>query len=547
MSTQDFVEQAEYLEQDEFLSLFCSHPNEDEIVKKIKSKSSKLIVGPRGCGKSSLIKKAHVECQAPTSDILSLYSNFRLSLLLEPFYRSNLNAGYAFRCWLICKIYQSLIEVVPFDVAEKLKESNSHINDIDKIRTMLEMGKLPIEIEKYGNINDLHSALVYALELTEKKRIILLFDDAAHSFSQEQQKDFFDFFRELRRDNISCKAAVYPGITSFGPGFNVGHDAEKIDVWVKPSDAKYLDFMRDLALKRFSNPVELAGGELNFKFLCYASFGIPRGLFHMLSDLSKEKVTANIVHRIVGEWYEHCRTLYTDLKEKLPRYESFIQTGNDVIFSFLELIREFNTNKDYASQVTKIGLRVPLPMELEKILDYLEYSGLCYEESTISRGEKGDYKVLRLHYGALATNNSVGTAKAKNIENMLIAFAETDSRIFPKKVPEKIIDKVFSEACKISLPDCPKCRAKRENEKARFCSSCGERLEEPSIYNQLSNLSIHSLASITVAKREGILAQTNLRTIKDILLDDGTELRKVFGVGDVWLKRIRSSAEEFLS
>ena len=57
------------------------------------------------------------------------------------------------------------------------------------------------------------------------KRINLLIDEAAHIFRPEQQRQFFTLFRDIRTSFISCNAAVYPGVTSFGNSFQSSHDA----------------------------------------------------------------------------------------------------------------------------------------------------------------------------------------------------------------------------------------------------------------------------------------------------------------------------------
>ena len=56
-------------------------------------------------------------------------------------------------------------------------------------------------------------------------RIVLLFDEAAHTFIPAQQEIFFELFKYLQGGQISCKAAVYPTVTSYGRNFEVGHDA----------------------------------------------------------------------------------------------------------------------------------------------------------------------------------------------------------------------------------------------------------------------------------------------------------------------------------
>jgi hypothetical protein len=56
-------------------------------------------------------------------------------------------------------------------------------------------------------------------------KIVLLFDEAAHTFIPAQQEIFFELFKYLQGGLISCKAAVYPTVTSYGRNFEVGQDA----------------------------------------------------------------------------------------------------------------------------------------------------------------------------------------------------------------------------------------------------------------------------------------------------------------------------------
>ncbi len=76
-------------------------------------------------------------------------------------------------------------------------------------------------------------------------------DDAAHAFMQQQQREFFEVFRALRSRTVACKAAIYPGVTSYSPFFNVGHEAEEIEVWIRTDSAEYTDAMRSIFAARF--------------------------------------------------------------------------------------------------------------------------------------------------------------------------------------------------------------------------------------------------------------------------------------------------------
>ena len=54
-------------------------------------------------------------------------------------------------------------------------------------------------------------------EAMGRSRAVLLMDDAAHAFMQQQQREFFEVFRALRSRTVACKAAIYPGVTSYSP------------------------------------------------------------------------------------------------------------------------------------------------------------------------------------------------------------------------------------------------------------------------------------------------------------------------------------------
>jgi hypothetical protein len=62
------------------------------------------------------------------------------------------------------------------------------------------------------------------------KRIVLFFDDAAHLGREASLEEFFDIYRTLSSNTVSCKAAIYPGVTRFGTRFDVYNDATVIEL-----------------------------------------------------------------------------------------------------------------------------------------------------------------------------------------------------------------------------------------------------------------------------------------------------------------------------
>ena len=85
-----YVEQAEYIDDKSFQKWNIQHPDEKLIINKLSQGGAKLIVGPRGCGKTTLMLKAYNKlCSSSNSKTFAIYVNFKSSLKLEPFYNKD--------------------------------------------------------------------------------------------------------------------------------------------------------------------------------------------------------------------------------------------------------------------------------------------------------------------------------------------------------------------------------------------------------------------------------------------------------------------------
>jgi len=556
-----FTEQAEYLSPDSFEKWSTSLHEEGNIIRKLSQAGAKLITGPRGCGKTTLLLKVNqILLKDSTSSALPIYVNYKSSLKLEPLYRNNTNAAHWFNQWLLYKVlfglYQSLESKNFRDIEIKSVKNKGRV---DAIISALELGN----VDEIQSETLTSSILIEIIESTVKElglsRCVLLLDDAGHAFSTEQQQDFFEFFREIKTKIISPKAAVYPGVTNYSSSFHIGHDAEEIDVWLKPTSAGYLEFMHSLLRTRIGDEAfnELLDTKHNLDLLCYAAYGIPRSLLNMISKFYKSdganstfkiKLTSKEVLDVVKDNFNRTYQVYDSLRIKLPMYEKFINIGGNVYERFLSINKEFNKGGNLEKQSSIIAIQRPVPSELLKVLGFFQYAGLVSNQGISNRGNKGVYELYELHYSSIIDRNVFFSSRGVNVENYTFAFKNRPSHHYPRYSVSSIMseiggDKTFT----LSLPACPNCNTPRISEESKFCPSCGTKLKDASIFESIVKQDI-SLLPITPSRANSIKAHSNINSIKDLLMDtDNRQLRKVPQIGPIWANRIKSYAEEFFA
>lgn len=549
-----FEERAEHLSQDE-LTRWTTYTAKDEaLVTKLMGPGAKLLIGPRGSGKSTLLRTAYFRALAGRES-LPVYVNYSRSLALEPLFHRTANALQLFRQWLAMKIIvavpvalDGLGCAVPSDLAELAAAAKRLIHQ-------LENGTSPDSIETPVSPSRLTELLELWADGVGVRRCILLLDDAAHAFSPEQQREFFEVFRELRSRRVSAKAAVYPGITSYSPHFHVGHEAEVLEAWYRPDEPSYLETMHQIVVKRL--PPELAEkladrSEL-VDTLALAAFGMPRGFLNMLSALlsvgeeNAPKPTRQRAERAVSDHADTVRSIFRALANKLPRFRHFIEVGGELEDAMLDTLRRYNKLQASPGKKTAVvGLEEPLGPELERMLNMLEYAGLARKIGTVSRGVKGRFVKYLLNYACVIAENSLSLGKSYALSMLTASLRSTDAHSFARTKGTALLGAEFESRCSLDLPPCKKCRTRRVSEDQRFCMKCGSELTDVSVYEELLRAPIERLP-LTPNKIAGIKQHTQIRTVQDLLIDDERQdVRKVPYIGRLWAARIRTYAEEFV-
>lgn len=558
-----FVEQAEYLELDRFDEWSTEHPDEEQILRKLSQGGAKLLTGPRGSGKTTLLLKAyHRMLRRGRASALPVYVNFKSSLKLEPLYRAHADAIYWFNQWLLLKVYAGLYQALDDLAIPASPVLHCSRSDVATLAGQLELGQtsLPSGSGTALTVPHLEADVEALLALTNRPRCVLLLDDAAHAFSPDQQRDFFDFFRQLKSRSISPKAAIYPGVTVYSPTFHVGHDAEEIDIWLKPHSAHYLSFLTSLLAKRLPPTIYATIGRdpALLHLLCYGAFGTPRALLNMVGSLYSDGDDQNSPPRIVftrASVLKAIRTLwqtslgvYSSLRLKLPMYAEFIATGDSVLQRLIDGIKKYNRLKDLDRQSVVAAIQQPIPAEMEKLLGFYQYAGLVLPSGEVSRGEKGVFALYTVHYAALITSNALFGRKNVSIQELVTALAHRHPHEFTRFSPGTLVGgRPIDQAFKLALPPCQVCQTPRINELAKFCLNCGAQLKVASLFASLVGCDISELP-LTTTRVKRIREHSRIRTIKDILMDhDNSELRRVPRIGPIWARRIYRYAEEFIA
>lgn len=554
-----FNEKAETLSDQEVMSSFRTMPTDKQLLIKLFDRSTRIIIGARGSGKSMLMKRALIEARQDEQRPLCIYINFQRYLSLEPYVYQSPQALTVFRDWVISKIFTAVVDEanrygahsIVLEAAGITQSGLKTINIfVEKLEGSLS-GAVSIDFALPTlSVEDILGAIEALRSNVNRTRTVLLMDDAAHSFSAEFQEAFFDIFRLFRTENISSKASVYPGATQYGPTFNPGHDALETRVEREVEADDYEEFMVGILKARLSGTefARLSHDHEMLSVLCYSASGNPRSVIVMAREVLESttvKPKRNAYKEAIDSycnsylWKQH-----ESLKRRLPRFRAQVTSGEQFVNKLVQELHSLNV-KIRSRQTPYFAIEEGGPVEFTKMLSLLEYAGIVQFRGTVRRGRTRPLARYQLHLAvSISQGVFVGTQGAA------VPVSAEQLRHLPKKrfkmftQKSKELNGLLSSSDPY-LPPCRKCGKNRLVSNARFCSYCGSELTEGSIYLELLTAPVNMLP--VPDKKIRALKDVGLNTVRDLIMDsEGVRLRTAHRIADGWATRIRKMAAEFL-
>ncbi|MDP8225540.1 MAG: hypothetical protein P9L99_19420 [Candidatus Lernaella stagnicola] len=409
----DFRIRTEDIRTEDILGLYVETERDREIVESLKGLTPIIIEGSRGTGKSFLLRVAEAQMlrDLETERALPVYVSFVKSSLIHT------SDVRQFQHWMLARICDRVGRVLNKNglQTDAIRSSISILTGgegeqsrMQKIVAQYEESyKNPgtdVDTSSIPDVQDFKDAIQDICDEIGIKRIVLMFDEAAHILSPEQQRQFFTLFRDLRSPYLNCNAAVYPGVTMYGQSFQSAHDARIVVLNRDILDDEYIVSMREIVSKQADESLmrRIEKHSENFCALAYAVTGNPRLLLKtvgLASQLSTSKVT-NVIKNFYRTkvWAEH-----SELAERYAGHRDLVDWGR----TFIEQIvipdtRARNTQwleEQRQESTCFFWIHRDAPEAVKEALRLLAYTGIVM---------KGDS-------GIVATRAAVGTRYTINL------------------------------------------------------------------------------------------------------------------------------------
>lgn len=527
------------------------------------NKGLRTIVGPRGCGKTHMMRYAWVKCKELPNKPFAIYVSFNRYFRLEPLLSSRGGAINQFHAWVLARILLAIVdkrsnwEHDNFDPEVIINQFGFKIESLSRFVSRVERSQ-PLDYEESDIVENITIEKVQSIidEIrfqVDRAFSILLMDDAALTLTPEYLLEFLDIVRSLKSTTIVPKASVYPGTTEKSPKFHEGQDSTSIPVWISIDDDEYNQVMDSIAIKRVPMLDDIPDDAK--KIFKLASFGIPRAYLTMLDEYNRGvyKNSQQAINNIVNEHLTSRLNEYRSLSMKVPKFRELISFGEVVLDKFANLLKEANTKLNEKKEkqlyvgIEKDGI-TPI---IERMFNLLVEAGLIYDGGEVKHGTPQRIYKRYIPHAALLISLRVFSTNEKGgaIRQVLDGFARKRTKHPIRRSLSRVVNKQQIDSLSFALPACAFCLTPRVLDNQKFCHSCGNQLVDASTFNQCLDTRLDVVPGLTKWQKKKISeALPTLKTIRDYLAkqDPAADFLAIKGIGDKRATRIVDVLESFV-
>jgi hypothetical protein len=269
-----------------------------------------------------------------------------------------------------------------------------------------------IELSSLPDIEDIKDAIENICEENELNRIYFFFDEAAHVFRPNQQRQFFSLFKDLRSPFVTCNAAIYPGVTYFGDSFEPTHDCTYKILERNIKDSDYLQYFKDIVFKQADVKMKEAIEKQRelFNTLVFSCGGNPRVLLKTIQDLEKFNTTS--VNKLIKTFYRgQIWAEHTELGDKYKGHKALIDWGRDFLEKYvIPSIEAYNlSRRDKGVEESSIyfWIHKDAPEAVKESLRLLTYTGIIRKMDSSVRATRSELGVrYETKYGCIISLES---------------------------------------------------------------------------------------------------------------------------------------------
>ncbi|MBB4035124.1 hypothetical protein GGR21_001013 [Dysgonomonas hofstadii] len=405
MST--FYLRTESIKLEDIKSLSVISQQDKDIIKSLILPDPCLLEGSRGTGKSFLLRLTELEIEESHNNCICVYMSFNISSLIST------DDKLQFYHWMLAKTLKGLMNtlrkkgIIINQHSANLLSNDEKENDEEVSKSLKEIVKLyeksykdhsSINIDALPDIEDVKEAIELICKENNLERIYFLFDEAAHVFRPEQQRQFFSLFKDLRSPYITCNAAIYPGVTYFGKSFEPLHDCIYLKLERDIRDSNYLQYFKEIVFNQSDDSLKKAieNNISLFITLAYCCGGNPRFLLKTLQDITP--FNSRNVEQIIKDFYRNkIWAEHTDLGDKYQGHKVLIDWGRDFLEKSVvpSIVKYNNVRKaDGKNETTTyFWIHKDAPETVNESLRLLTYTGI----------------IRKMDSGIRATRSELGT------------------------------------------------------------------------------------------------------------------------------------------